>query len=89
MFVNRLQLGVIGTGLAGTFTNLFILTVNYIYTTYQEDLKEATNVSFWDPQVFRQLGVYTSIALPNFIIIFLDWSCFEVMTLISGYIGVN
>jgi len=57
-------------------------------TSHIPELKPATEVSIFNWQVYDQWKAYFNIGVPNVIIIFFDWSTFEVMTLFAGYIGV-
>jgi Na+-driven multidrug efflux pump len=89
ILVDIFNWGVVGTGLSGMFTNIVLLSIT-VYQTYQEEeLVEAIQVSIFNRQVYDQWYPYLNIGLPNCIIIFFDWSCYEVMTLMSGYIGVD
>ena len=48
IFVNVYQMGVIGTGISGSLTNLFILLANTFMLYRQTDLKEVLDVSIFD-----------------------------------------
>lgn len=48
ILVNRLEMGVIGTGLSSILTNSLILLGNIIMTKTLDDLKDAYNVSMFD-----------------------------------------
>jgi multidrug resistance protein, MATE family len=39
--------------------------------------------------VFRQIREYISIGTPNIAVVVLDWACFEITTLMAGYVGVK
>lgn len=41
-----------------------------------------------DEKVWTQFGMYLSIGGPNCVIIFLDWASVQILTLMSGKIGV-
>lgn len=49
----------------------------------------ATSVSIFDREVYQNLKGYFDIGAPAMMIIFLDWSCVEGCSLMSGYIGVT
>ena len=82
-------MGIAGTSLASLITNLLTLLINIYLTNTTENLKSATKVSFFDERVFKNLDVYLSIGMPCMMILILDWSCFEVSSLMAGFIGVN
>ena len=89
ILVNKLELGVVGTGLSGLATNLFLLVVTIWQTAREPELEQALKVSIFNWQVYDQWRAYLSISIPNTLIIFFDWSTFEVMTLMAGYLGVH
>ena len=62
--------------------------MNYISTMNFEELKEATQISIFDRRVRNEMSTYLSMALPVMFTIFLEWSTFEAMTIMSGYLGV-
>jgi Na+-driven multidrug efflux pump len=47
-FVYKLHLGIVGTGCANFVTNAFLLSLNIYFTSRQEELKEALEVSIKD-----------------------------------------
>jgi Na+-driven multidrug efflux pump len=89
LFVYYFNLGLIGTSMAITSTNCCIFSFNLYYTNKEEGLREALDVSFFDPQVRQNLKEQFSIGIPNLLIVLFDWACFEITTLMAGHIGVN
>ena len=89
LFVIHLDFGVVGAGLAASITNLIILIGNIIATGYKKNLCEATNVSFCDRSVFRNTSEYLRIGVPGSIIMLFDWGCYQILSILSGYIGVK
>lgn len=89
ILVDKLNLGVYGTGLASFFTNFLILVANVSLTAYQKDLDDAVAVSIFDLEAFKNWKEYFEIGLPSMFIMVLDWGSYEVMTLMSGYLGVE
>ena len=45
-------LGMVGTGLAGTVTNSFMLAASVYQTRNEPELKEANDVSIWDTEIY-------------------------------------
>ena len=43
----------------------------------------------FDEIVWKDLSTYVKIGVPNMTIILLDWTCFEVSSLMAGVLGVN
>ena len=58
-----------------------------IFTHIQNDLQEA--LSKPDSKVFRGLNSYFNLALPSTVMLILDWGAFEILVLISGFLGVT
>ena len=87
-FVNRLQMGVVGSAVATCFTNAFLLTINIFQTSRIESLREAISVSILDKRVGGKYKEYLQICLPNMFVIFLDWSRNELVVLMTGELGV-
>lgn len=53
LFVVKMELGVAGTGLAASVTNLILLVGNYVVTEYTKDLEKATRVKLFDNHVIK------------------------------------
>mmetsp|Transcript_18416 Transcript_18416/g.31498 ORF Transcript_18416/g.31498 Transcript_18416/m.31498 type:complete len:122 (+) Transcript_18416:481-846(+) len=88
LLVYHFELGVAGTGLAGLVTNSYLFVMNRYFTQRVEEIREANEVSFTDPQIRSQLGMYFKIGAPTMAVMCFDWSCFELMTIMAGYLGV-
>ena len=88
LFVNRLEMGVVGCAVATCFTNAFLLAINIFKTSRIEFLRKATDVSFLDKRVGVNYKEYLQICLPNMFVIFLDWSRNELVVLLTGELGV-
>ena len=89
LFVIHLDFGVVGAGLSATVTNFIILVGNIIATRSKENLSEATKISFFDRSVFRNTSEYLRIGVPGSIIMLFDWGCYQILSVLSGYIGVK
>jgi Na+-driven multidrug efflux pump len=48
IFVNVMDLGIIGTGISSFFTFSILLLINFTLTMKQNKLKEATDISIFD-----------------------------------------
>ena len=82
-------MGIEGTTLASFITNGLVLIINVYLTSKEKGLEIANKVRFFDKRVFKNIDIYLSIGMPCMMILILDWSCFEVSSLMTGYIGVN
>ena len=82
-------MGIEGITLASFLTNLLVLILNIWLTNATNFLEIANRISIFDLRVYKNLKTYLSIGIPCVMILVLDWSCFEVSSLMAGYIGVN
>lgn len=91
LFVLVLKWGVTGTGLAATLTNLLILIGNIIVTNRAAGLEDALAVKLCAPSVIQpsELKKQLRIGLPMMLIMFMDFTSFQVMTLFAGDLGVD
>lgn len=60
----------------------------FTHISKDKDIIEACKVAFFDKQVGKQKLQYLKIGIPNMLLMFLDWSCDAVTTLVSGHLGV-
>lgn len=89
LFVKHLSYGAAGAGVAASITNLTILAGNLLVSRLQDSMKEALSVSCCDPAVFRNIGEYLRIGIPGSVIMIFDWGCYQILSLLSGYLGVK
>lgn len=91
IFVNKLQLGVIGTGVAASLTNLVMFLFNVILTSFASDVQEATQISFTDSKVmsWSESKQQLRIGIPSFLTLFIDFTCYEITVLLSGYLSID
>jgi len=88
LFVFYSEFGVTGTALATFFSNLFIFLVNEARTLAETDLSEVNATRFFDRNVHRNFGDYLRIGIPNMLVIFIEFTSYEIMVLLVGYLGV-
>ena len=84
LFVTYLELGIVGTGISSLLTNILGFFINCYLTSKSEEIEEANSVSIFDKRVIENMGIYLKIGLPNVAILMLDWTCFEVSSLMAG-----
>jgi MATE family multidrug resistance protein len=87
LMVVYLKLDIKGIGLAVLITELIVFGLLLGFTHCQKDLQDALIRP--DARVFEDLKTYFSIALPSYVMLALDWWVWELMILISGYLGVQ
>lgn len=83
----ELKLEIVGVGIACTLANLTCFLSLLILTNRIPEIEQA--IQWPNAQSIRGLGEYFSLALPSAMMLCLEWWAFEVMTLLTGYIGVN
>lgn len=82
-----LHMGIKGTGTAGILTNGMVLSINLMYTYAIEEIREAV---FWpDRNCFYGISEYLEIGLPSAVMVCLDGLAWHLMSLTTGYLGVN
>jgi MATE family multidrug resistance protein len=87
IFVIHLGYGIIGTGISNVITTTLIFVLLLVYTNTQDDIAEAVQMP--DSRVFDDMYEYFSIGIPSTIMLCLDWWVWELLILISGYLGVH
>jgi multidrug resistance protein, MATE family len=87
VFVIKLQYGIVGTGIASIISNGTIFLICAVYASMLEDIKESI---FWpDYRSFQGLTEYLKIGVPQTLMLCSEWWAFELITLITGYLGVK
>jgi MATE family multidrug resistance protein len=87
LLVVHLKLDIRGIGLAVLITELIVFGLLLGFTHYQKDIQDALIMP--DSRVFDDLRTFFSIAFPSYVMLALDWWVWELMILISGYLGVQ
>lgn len=91
LFISYFGFGILGTSLSSFLTNGMGLALNlyFVANSQGEDYDKITTISFFDSRIYENMGIYLQIGLPNVAIIMLDWTCFEVTAVMSGFLGVK
>lgn len=87
LFVNKFQLDIKGTALATTLTYFLNFIVTTLYVSTIKELRPAWFLP--NRNSFRGLCEYLKLGIPTVTIMLVDWSSFEIMTLIAGYISMT
>jgi MATE family multidrug resistance protein len=87
LLVVHFKLDIIGIGIAVLITECIVFGLLLGFTHYLKDLQNALIRP--DSRVFEDLRTYLSIALPSYVMQALDNWIWELMVLISGYLGVQ
>lgn len=87
-FVIHLNYELIGIAYAMTATSIITYGSLLYFTHSQPSLQPAL---FWPDfkSCTTDLGLYLRVAIPNTVMISLDWWSFELFALVSGYLGVT
>ena len=88
IFVNKMNLDIIGIGIAGTLSNLFLLIGNLYMTSTIEEIQPALKVTMRDSRIYSQLKVYWKLGFPSMVVICVEWVAYELITLMAGYLSV-
>lgn len=90
MFIFTFDMGMFGAGLALSMTNLVsvLMLVAYIHLQRPGVTKDS-----WIAPDFvtatSNLGSFLEVSLPCAMLIWSEWWCFELMTILTGYLGVE
>ena len=89
-FVLHLEMGIIGTGIAGVLMNIIVFIIQFSYANfYIKELKKA--LKWPDKRTFQWKGLkdYMRIGGPSIILQVLDQWVFEAILILSGFFGVE
>lgn len=81
--VMRFHWGVVGAGLAISFSNAFILYMNLFATGLETKLQPASEVKISDPEITKTMKFYLSYAVPTLVANLLNQGCFFFLSAIS------
>jgi multidrug resistance protein, MATE family len=87
LFISRLQMGLIGAGLALTVTNLCEYTAVTIISYSVPRIQEAMFLP--SKESLRDWNEYLAVSVPATVMICAEWWSFEILAVISGYLGVQ
>lgn len=87
IFVIWLDYGIVGTGISNVITQSLTFLLLIFYTNTQEDI--AKSIQWPNEGVYDGLREYFAIGIPSTIMLCLDWWVWELLILISGYLGVH
>jgi multidrug resistance protein, MATE family len=87
MFLKTFNLGILGIIYASTLTNSIQLLIILIYAWMKQSIKDAI---FWpDLESFKDWKLYLALSIPSTMMICGECWFYEIVTIMSGYIGVN
>jgi multidrug resistance protein, MATE family len=87
ILIVRLGLGIEGCGIATAITFLVQLVVVTIYPYFVADIRSSL-VQFTLNDCFTGWKEYLAISAPATLMTCAEWWCFEIMIILSGYVGV-
>lgn len=76
-----------GVALSTTITYFLNFIVSILYVSTIKELRPAWFLP--NKNSFRGLSEYLKLGIPTVTIIIVEWSSFEIMTLIAGYISLT
>lgn len=83
------ELGLVGIGLAGVCSNLFLFLLQNYFVRNLAVAEEANKVKFADRRNFENFGTYLKLAIPSLFFITVEWSLYDIQILISGIISIQ
>lgn len=85
-----LQLGVIGSGLSCSVTNLFIFIMLYLLqkTQSSDAWMGIRSVPFFRSTNLKNACQYVKLGAPASLIMCMDWGAYEILTMMSAFFGV-
>lgn len=89
LFVIKYDLGIVGVGMSSSLSNFLIYSSVLIYTNSIQELKPAMKQKFFHKRTFMGTFQYLELGIPSAAMLCLEWWAYEVMTLMSGYLGVT
>ena len=89
VFVNFLDLGINGLGLATSIKDFALILTVMIYANCSSEVKPALSALPWDRESFEGWGEYLKISLPSVIQIGAEWWAFEIIEIMAGNLGVE
>lgn len=87
IFIIRMDMALVGTGLSLFIAYLTMLIMMLVYSTYQDDIKEA--MVYPDMRIFKDLGAYAWLGLPYTLMVVLDQWAWELLILLAGFWTVD
>jgi len=88
IFVTCMQLEVLGLVISSSLTFSLQLAIVMVYASwFLPDLQEAIQMPTKD--VFSEWRSYFSLAIPSMMMLCAEWWAFEIITIMSGYLGVD
>mmetsp|Transcript_78441 Transcript_78441/g.108569 ORF Transcript_78441/g.108569 Transcript_78441/m.108569 type:complete len:191 (+) Transcript_78441:447-1019(+) len=86
LLVIKFNMDIRGTSISTSIVYFSLWLMSTIYISYLKEVREAV---FWpDRTSFQKICPYMKIAIPALLQLCLEWWCFEILSLISGLIGV-
>lgn len=88
-FTILFDLGVFGCGLSGFVTNFIIFIVQNRELRKVKSCEAALDVRYNDPRNFKNMAEYLKLAIPSTLFIMIEWSVFDIMSIMAGTLGVS
>ena len=76
-----------GTGYATSLTNLIAFVGILTFSLRDPEIRKS--LQWPNKKIFSGVRDYLALGIPSAIMLMLEWWAYELMTLMSGYIGVN
>lgn len=85
--VNVAELGLMGAGLAMSINNIIRFAMVEWYFSRHPELHGLE----WTDEIWSFVGIkhFLSLAFPSFLLVFIEWSCFELTAVIAGWVSTE
>ena len=87
VLVHKYDMGINGLATAASITNGFLLVSVFVYAFCSSQVRQVMQPI--DREAFRSWWPYLKISLPATLMICSEWWAFEILTVLSGVLGVN
>ena len=87
LFVVKWDMDIVGLAIA---TNISTFTMLFIITVYAHCISSISDALFFPTSdSFKHWGEYLRLSIPATVMLCAEWWAFEILTILSGIIGVN
>lgn len=78
-----------GAAIATNITWLLNMIITDVVIRYKQHTDFKHMIKFYDMSVFKDIGLYLKIGVPNMLMLCCEWWIFEILTIFAGLLGVT
>lgn len=83
LLINYFDLELFGAAIATSINNIVRFVLIELYFAYHPSLLGHE----WTREMFTGIRHFMGLAIPSFFLVFIEWSCFELMAVIAGWVS--